>query len=345
MDYSLYFSPFLSAFLIAVSILSLFFFGRKFLPEKRFSARHIHKKGVSRLGGVALIVAFSFALLLDKNLFIPISLQAVLVASSFILLIGVWDDFWELSWRTQLFLQISIVIFIFIAGVRIDYVTNPFGGILELDFGGFFLPGLLLVLFWVVVIMNSMNWIDGVDGLSGGIAFIGAVTIFFLSLKPEVNQPPMAIMSAALGGSLIAFLLFNFYPAKLMAGTSGSMFMGFILAVMAIFAGAKIATTLLVMAVPIIDAGWVVFERLRSGQSVFEADKRHLHHKLLELGWSHRKICLFFYAIMTGISAIALNTRTLGKAIAIILVAVAVGSILFYVNRKVFINRKKPFGI
>ena len=123
--------------------------------------------------------------------------------------------------------------------------------------------------------------------------------------------------------------------AQFLAGTSGSMFMGFILAILAIFAGAKIATTLLVMAVPIIDAFWVIGERIRSKSSIFSADKRHLHYKLMELGWSQKKICIFYYAITTFIAILALNTGAIGKMATFILFGAVMLAMLFFIRNKV----------
>ncbi|KKU55674.1 MAG: Glycosyl transferase family 4 [Candidatus Moranbacteria bacterium GW2011_GWE1_49_15] len=314
---------------------------RRFFPDDRRSGRHVHKAGKLRLGGVAVIIAFVASLLLDESLFIPQSLWGIIAASVLILIVGVWDDIRELNWKYQLFFQFSIAVLVFIMGVRIEYVTNPFGGVFDLEPERLFLPNLLLVAIWIMIFMNSMNWIDGIDGLSGGITLIGATTIFILALKPEVNQPPVGIITAALFGAVLAFLVFNFNPSRIMAGTSGSMFMGFILAVLAIFAGAKIATMLLIMAIPIIDAFWVILERIKNGKSIFEADRNHLHHKLLELGWSQKKICLFFYAVTFVISLIALNTRAIGKFVTILLAAAVMASLLYVINRKVYSVKSK----
>ncbi|EKD58925.1 MAG: glycosyl transferase family 4 [uncultured bacterium] len=219
-------------------------------------------------------------------------------------------------------------------GVRLQYVTNPFGGVFLFEGFSGHVISLFFSTIWIVFIMNAMNWIDGVDGASGGVTFIGAVTIFFLSLRPEVNQPPVAIITSALLGALGAFLFFNFYPAKILAGTSGAIFMGFILAIMAVFAGAKIATTLLVLSIPIIDALWVVSQRYLSGHSIFLPDKKHLHFRLLDAGWSHRSICFFYYAITIIISFIALNTYALGKILAFFLVAIMMLGTYALINTK-----------
>jgi UDP-GlcNAc:undecaprenyl-phosphate GlcNAc-1-phosphate transferase len=185
-----------------------------------------------------------------------------------------------------------------------------------------------------VLLINATNWLDGIDGLSGGVSIISASTILVLSLRSEVNQPPIAIICSIFIGAVLGFLIFNFNPAKIMAGTSGSMFMGFMLAVMAIFAGTKIATALLVMAIPVIDSVWVITERIRKKRSIFRPDKAHLHFKLLDLGWSQKKICFYYYVITVIIAAIALNTRVIGKSITLFLAVLFMTSVSFIINKK-----------
>jgi len=252
-----------------------------------------------------------------------------------LLIIGVWDDFHEISWRIQLFFQVAVAIMVFILGVRIYNITNPiFGGAIGLSSGLGTLFSAILVIIWLVLVINSMNWLDGIDGLSGGITLIGSLTIFFLSLKPEVNQPPVAILAMILAGSVLGFLVFNFNPSRILAGTSGSMFMGFSLAVLAIFSGTKIATALLVLALPIIDLVWVIGERIRQKKSIFKPDRNHLHYKLLELGWSQSKINALFYFITLIMAAIALNTRILGKSITFLAATLLLVLALAVINNK-----------
>lgn len=329
-------SPFLVSFALASIFLALIVFINKkrgFL-NPRVSERHIHSQNISRLGGFSIIVAFIVALLLDKRLVIETPLIAVIMVSAAILILGLIDDFRELSWKAQLFFQIAAVIFLYLMGVKLEYISDPFGGIILFDSAISQIAGFFLVSAWIVFIMNAMNWIDGIDGASGGVALVCALTIFFLSLKPEVNQPPVGIIAAALVGSLLAFLIFNFHPAKIMAGTSGSMFMGFILAALAIFAGAKVATTLLVLAIPALDALWVIFDRLRSGKSIFSADKRHLHFRLLNLGWSQKKICTFYCCITLLVAFLALNTRTGGKILTFLILLSVMTVFLSIVSKK-----------
>ena len=333
----LYLTPFLLACTLSVFLTAVFLWATRHLRwyTRRASRRHIHNKKISRLGGVIIIVAFLATLFLDPHLLFSQTLWGVIVATVGILLIGMWDDFYELDWRTQLFFQIVLVIFLFVIGVRVEYITNPLGGMLILSVGHYLLPSFLFVVAWMLLMMNAMNWLDGVDGLSGGVTVIGALTIFFLSLFPEVHQQPVGIITMALAGAVFGFLIFNFHPARIFAGSAGSLFMGFMLGVLAIFAGTKIATALLVMAIPVMDALWVVCARLRAGKSIFQPDQRHLHFKLLALGWSQRRVALFFYTLTGGIAFIALNTRAIGKSVTILTVGLLMIFVLVYTERKV----------
>jgi len=328
MNFNLYFSPFILSFLISVILTAFLVWLSKKIPA-------LKKRKISRLGGLAIIFSFALAIIIDPNLFIARELWAILIASFLILALGLWDDFRELDWKTQLFFQIAAAVFIFILGVRVECITNPLGGVFFLNIGKYLLPSLFFGIIWIVLLMNSINWLDGLDGLSGGVAFLGALTIFFLSLKPEVNQPPVGIITMALAGAVLGFLIFNFYPARIMAGTAGAWFLGFILAALSIFSGAKIATALLIMAVPIIDAFWVIGERLRAGDPIFRGgDRKHLHFKLQKIGWSPRKIALFFYGVTFFIAVVALNTRSIGKLITIILVAAIMAAALIFISKK-----------
>lgn len=332
-----YLVPFLVSFLITVFLIFLgIYAGKKIKWRGRSTARHIHRAGVARLGGIVMVIAFNLAILLNKDLVISSELYGVMAASLVLLLVGVWDDIKELYWKIQFFFQVALAVMVFIMGVRIYFITNPLtGGILSLDSGMGMVFSIALVIFWIILMINSMNWLDGIDGLSGGISFIGALTIFFLSLRPEVNQPPMAILAMIAAGTALGFLIFNFNPSRILAGTSGSMFMGFILAVLAIFAGAKIATSILVMAIPIIDCVWVIGERIKNKKSIFKPDKAHLHYKLLELGWPQKKIALYFYAVTILIAVAALNTRFIGKTITLLITAAIMAVFLLIISKKI----------
>ncbi|HEX8973913.1 MAG TPA: MraY family glycosyltransferase [Patescibacteria group bacterium] len=337
MPYAFFLKPLAISF-IAASILliaAVLFNRKKTFSETRSSSRHIHIPGTSRFGGVAIILSFLIALIFDGRLVLDSPLIGIFFASILILLFGVFDDIRQLSWQTQLMLQVIAVLPVFLFGIHLQYVSNPFGGVFLLSGSFLNVLGFVLAFLWIMLLMNAMNWVDGVDGVSGGISLIASVAIFILSQRPEVNQPPIGIICMALIGTLAAFLLFNLHPSKILAGSSGAMFMGFILAILAFFAGAKIATTLLVMSVPIIDALWVIWRRWRDKVSIFSADRRHLHFSLLELGWSEFAIALLYWGLTALIAVVALSTKAQGKIVAFTLVLLLMTSFLYFVKRRI----------
>jgi UDP-GlcNAc:undecaprenyl-phosphate GlcNAc-1-phosphate transferase len=338
-----YLIPFLISFLITVaSTAFLMIVAKKIKWHSRKEKRHIHKNGVHRIGGIAMVLAFNIAVILDRNLVISSELYGLMIGTVVLMLVGFWDDIREMYWKFQLFSQIAVAMLIFVAGVRIYYITNPLtGGILKMDMGFWVVLATILVIFWITLVINAVNWLDGVDGLSGGITLISSATIFILSLRPEVNQPPVAIICAIFLGTALGFLIYNFNPARVLAGTSGAMYMGLVLAVLAIFSGTKIATAFLVLAIPITDLMWVIMERIRNGKSIFRPDKSHLHYRLLELGWSQKKIALHYYVLTVFIAVIALNTKFIGKSIALALVVVTMLIIFLVIEKKIAHKHKK----
>lgn len=332
-----YLIPFLDSFSITVVLaLAVIVISKNFHWRGRESQRHIHAPGVSRLGGLVMIVAFNATIFLNRDLFISPELYGFCFGSLILLIVGFLDDLKELYWKIQFFIQVAVAILVFIMGIRIYYITNPFtGGIWKLDSDFGIIISVALVIFWIVLVMNAINWSDGIDGVASGITFITATTILILSFRPEVNQPPMAIICAILMGTILGFLIFNFNPSMIMAGTAGAMFMGFSLAVMSIFSGTKVATATLVLAVPITDFLWVIGERLKNRKSIFLPDKNHLHYKLMELGWSQKKIVGSYWAVTAVIAAVALNTRAIGKGVALFTVVVIMVGILIFVSKKI----------
>jgi UDP-GlcNAc:undecaprenyl-phosphate/decaprenyl-phosphate GlcNAc-1-phosphate transferase len=332
-----YIIPFIIAFMLTVVLtLVILPFGKKLKWNGRTEKRHIHAKGVLRIGGISMVLSFNAALLLSRHLFITPELYSVMISSLILLVIGFIDDIKQVFWKFQLFFQIAAAVFIFIVGVRIYYITNPLtGGLMMMDAGVGIVFSIILVIFWIVLVMNAVNWLDGIDGLSGSISLITAITILLLSFKAEVNQPHIAMISSAFIGVTLAFLVFNFNPSRILAGTSGAMFMGFILSTLAIISGTKIATALLVMVIPIIDLVWVIGERIRKGKSIFQADKNHLHYKLLDLGWSQRKIVAVYIIVTIIIAGIALNTRFIGKSITLLLAVLLMLVVSIMINKKI----------
>jgi UDP-GlcNAc:undecaprenyl-phosphate GlcNAc-1-phosphate transferase len=319
---SLFLLPFLTAFSVSLLLSLLLALPILRHANPRSGGRHQRTRGVSvsRLGGLAIIGAFFFALGVDQHLVMTRPIYGLLAASTFILCFGVIDDFLEIDWKTQVLFQVILGIIAYFANIRIDFVTNPLGGIIDLtQFSG---VSFLVTLAWLILIINAVNWLDGADGLLGGVGSIAAITIFCISLRPEVNQPPMAILTALILGAIGGFLLFNMPPARILAGTTGSLFVGFSLAALAIMAGSKIATTLLVLSLPIIDALLVSFRRIFSGDSVFQPDERHIHFRLLRLGWSPAQIFSMVTLFTAFVAFLSLQTSPLLKVFAFFLLMI-----------------------
>jgi len=342
----LYLKPFLIAFVLSLVLTrALIKFGDKYKLYDKIKKEKIHRKNIARFGGVAIIISFLTAVFLSGDLQFDNLKWGIVASSLLILFFGIFDDLKNLSWKKQLLGQIAVVAIMIYAGLSVDYIANPFGGnefrLDQLQYSIFNIQysvlSSLFILFWIIGFMNVMNWLDGLDGLAGGVGFIGAITLFFLSISHLVNQPPLGIISIALTGAVLGFLFFNFHPAKIFMGTSGSMFLGFTLAVIAIFSGGKIATALLVMGFPILDAVWVTARRIKNKKSPFQGDKSHFHYRLLELGWSQKKAVLFVYLIclMFGISALVF--QSVGKVLALVVLFILMVMVVFGVE----LRRKK----
>jgi len=276
---------------------------------------------IPRFGGIAVIGAFIVGLYLNKYLVFDQTVWAMIIGGIAILIFGVIDDVMKLRWQSQLFAQITVVLLVFIIGVRITSLSNILANIPLLEQFHLSIFSLLFILVWMLVMMNAVNWSDGLDGLSAGVVLIASVAIFIIALKPNVMQPPIAIITSVFAGSILGFLVFNFPPAKIFIGSSGAFFMGFIVAMLAIVAGVKIGTTLLVLIVPLVDAIWVVVERIKKGQSIFKGDKRHLHHRLLDRGWSAYKILTLYYSFTLVCAVLAVITHDIGKIMTILVFA------------------------
>ena len=263
----------------------------------------VWKSKFKRWGGVVLVLVFVFLVLVHRELELTRQLQGVLIGSLFILGFGWWDDWRNLSWRKQLLGQIFLVIVLLFFGFQIDYLNGIYDFGLRLDkifLGGVSVLSAVFIFFWVIGSINAMNWLDGVDSSLGVVALFGGLSIGFVSLLPEVNQPAIAILVSIFLGTVVGFLLFNLPPAKVEAGTVGSYFVGFVLASLAIMAGSKIVTMMIVLILPLMDFGLVIFDRWRRGVSIFQKDHSHLHYRLRSLGWSDLKIFLI-YGIFLGI--------------------------------------------
>ncbi len=262
---------------------------------------------LKRSGGISIILPLVLLILFNPEIEFTLALKGLSFGMLFILLFGIFDDILNLSWKIQLSFQILLVsLLVLYFGFSVNYFVGPFEKVIRLDdfgldFFGYevFFFSFLFILFWFLSVMNSINWIDGINGLSGLVGMLGGVSLLCISLTRDVNQPAIAILAIIFIGAVLGFWWNNFPKGNIEAGTSGSYAMGFFLAVTAIMAGTKIATALIVLVIPLIDAVHVIYERWRNKLPVTKRDKRHLHYKLREIGWSDSKIVLVYFLFIS----------------------------------------------
>ena len=343
------FAPILAVFLIAVLLaLVITPVVRRVVLRldvvDRPEARRVNTSPVPRAGGLAiaaafLIVATGFIALNDTADWVPTpltlssgDLAALLIGGALAAAIGAIDDLFDLRARWQLVGQVALALFAVALGIGVEFIANPFGGALR--FNPLFSVG--FTVFWIVGMINSINWIDGLDGLSTGISLIAAVVLGVISLTTQVGQPLIAVLCFALAGALLGFLRWNFHPATIFAGTSGVQFVGYSLAVLSILGSAKVAVALLVLGVPIIDTFWIIVRRLLDRRSPFSPDRSHIHHRLLDLGLSHRDTVLVIYGICAALGVIALLLSETTQLYAFLGVFLVSGLILFGPTRGAF---------
>ena len=290
-------------------------------PKKHKHPAILHTKIIPRAGGLAIGVGIILAILF----FIPINKQIVgiIIGSIIAIIVGVLDDKYDLNPYLRFFSNFLIAIIVVLSGIGISFITNPFGGVFRLDeliirfdlFG----PHSIIVLadmfaiLWIVWVMNMLNWSKGVDGQLAGIAAVGFIVLGVTSLRFAENDPSQTIVA------LLAFIA---------AGAS----LGFLIAVLSIMSGAKVAIAVLAMAVPLLDGLFAIVRRLLMKKSPFWGDKRHLHHHLMRLGWGHRKISLFYWTVCAILGLIALTTSGVEKLFAGLLVFCAIIAAILWIN-------------
>jgi UDP-GlcNAc:undecaprenyl-phosphate/decaprenyl-phosphate GlcNAc-1-phosphate transferase len=260
----------------------------------------------------------------------PAELAALLAGGALATLLGVLDDTFQLRARWQLLGQLAVALIAVVAGITVTTVQNPFGSS-GIPLAEPFALGFTLL--WIVGMINSINFIDGLDGLSSGIALIAAVTLGLLSFTTTSPQPFVGLLCFTLAGSLLGFLRWNFHPASIFIGTSGVMFVGYTLAVLAILGSAKVAVALLVLGVPIIDTFWIIVRRVATGRSPFTPDRGHIHHRLLDLGLSHGQTVLVIYAICIGLAVLSFVLSGTEQFYAFLGLVVVSGLLLFVLTR------------
>ncbi len=314
---------------------------RKYNIADHPSERRINTKPVPRAGGLA--VAGAFALI--GTLLVIFSAQlglsagsgsaeltsdgaaALLLGTVFAGVIGLIDDRYDLRARWQIIGQFLIALIPIAFGLRITFISNPLGA------GDLLFPDAIalgVTIFWTLGMQNSMNFIDGLDGLSGGISLFAAVTLGVIALP---TSPLLAALSFTLAGALAGFLRFNFYPASIYMGTSGILAVAYALAVLALLGTAKVAAALLILGVPIIDALFVIVGRIAAGRSPYTPDDSHIHRRLLSYGFSHRGSVLVLYALTAALSILALLLTGSATLYAFMGLLVVLGGVVAYLSR------------
>lgn len=315
---------FLISFLFTPLVIK-FFYSRHWLEDPREkqskSGNATALKVLPRGGGLPIF----FSLLISSLFFLPLDkhLLGILLASFFTLTIGLIDDVKDISPFFRLFTNFIAALIVVASGIGIAYISNPFGGVInlsqpQLNFNFFGTHSIwiladLLAVFWIVWCMNFVGWSSGVEGQLPGFVSISAIFIGILGLRysTDTTQWPVIILAFIVAGAYLGFLPFNFYPQKIMPGYSGKSLAGLLLAVLSILSGAKLATLIFLLGIPMLDAFFVIFYRLLHHKSPFRSDNNHLHHQLLKMGWGRRRISLFYWflTLSFGILSLFLNSQ------------------------------------
>ena len=333
-----YFVPFLIALIVAYVLTP----GVKKLAIKvgavdKPNARKVHTHAIPRLGGLAIYVGFMAAVLFC----VPVrhELLGLLLGCTAIVALGMWDDICNIPAKVKLVGQIVAACIPIAFGIQIEWLTNPFGTLIVLPE----LVAIPVTIFWIIGFTNTVNLIDGLDGLAAGVSFIASVSMFLLAYTMNQYLPAMIIV--AMAGAALGFLQYNFNPAKIFMGDTGSMLLGYTMAVAAVLGLVKTAATialvvpLIALGLPILDTLFAIIRRKMSGVPIFQPDKGHLHHRLLALGMSQKQavLIMYFVSIVLGIVALFVANVSYQTGIATVLVVLAV---IIYTAKRLGILQK-----
>lgn len=331
-------------------------------PKKHKHPAILHKKIVPRAGGLPVFLGF----LIATALVLPFSqkLVGIVLGGLILVIVGIIDDKHDLKNIYKLLAQVAAALVVVGSGIGINFITNPLfalgsfgsglGEVIRLDnlrivfdfFGTHSIVVFadLFALFWIVWVINMVNFSAGVDGQMPGIVFVTLMVIFAASLRfwqTDPNQVIVSQLSLIGAGATLGFLVYNLYPAKIFPGDSGSYFLGFLIAVIAILSGAKVGTAILVMAIPLVDGVFTIIRRMAAGKSPFLGDRKHLHHRLLELGWGQRRIALFYWLLCAILGAIALLLPARDKLFTGVVAAIILVGGLLWLNSNLHLRDRQ----
>ncbi|MBP8974846.1 MAG: undecaprenyl/decaprenyl-phosphate alpha-N-acetylglucosaminyl 1-phosphate transferase [Anaerolineae bacterium] len=301
--------------------------------------RHMHPHVMAKSGGMALYFAFTFTAILAQ--FLPVErtddkeiirLTGLLLGGAFLFLFGLLDDKRELSALPQYIAQLLAAAIAVVFLIFIESFNNPLTGERTPEWP--YIVTVTLTLFWLGFMMNTVNWLDGLDGLAAGVCAVAALMIF-IHAAFRLDQVSVSLLALALFGAALGFLPYNFPPARVFMGSNGALFLGYTIGVLGIIGGAKMATVLLVMGLPLLDVVWQIVRRVRAGRNPTEGDRGHVHYRLLDAGISPRQIVLGYYVFCAFFGGIALVTASrLFKLIALIVMAAIIGGGFVALSRR-----------
>jgi len=301
--------------LIFTPITRNYFISKGWIEQPKIKQKKTHNAtaltAVPRGGGLPIFISVT----LTSLIFLPLdkSLIAIICASLITLVVGLSDDVYDISPKTRLIFNFVVATIIVAFGIGIFYLSNPFGGIIDLRSPGVIsIISSIIAVLWIVWCMNITGWSAGIEGQLPGFVSTSAIIIGILGLRfsQDSTQWPVIILAASVAGAFLGFLPFNFFPQSIMPGYSGKSLAGFYLAVLSILSGAKVATLILLLGIPMMDAIWAIIRRLKAGKPIYLGDGQHLHHQLLKSGWSRRQIAIFYtlVSLLIGILSLFLNS-------------------------------------
>lgn len=331
-----FFIPFVLSLALTPAV--IFFAKRKRILDFPEYPKKLHTKPVPLLGGLAVYIAFFLTLIgavvygfIIDSVITPWHIIALVLGGSIIMAGGYLDDVYNLKPKRQLIFTVTAALVAILFGIQVRFVTHPFGGVIHFSQ----VAGVLITFLWLLGMMYTTKFLDGLDGLVSGVSVIGSIIIFIVSMFWDVRHSGTSLMALMLAGASLGFLAYNFYPAKIFLGEGGSVLIGYLLGILSIISGSKIATAFLIMGFPIIDTAWVIIQRMRRGISPAMGDRTHFHFSLLDLGLSPTKAVLLLYGmtLVFGFLSIFFNTKS--KIIAIILLIISATIVI----RKYYIKR------
>jgi UDP-GlcNAc:undecaprenyl-phosphate GlcNAc-1-phosphate transferase len=312
--------------------------------NKRKHPAHTHQGIIPRAGGIPIYLS----ILLTTLIFLPLNkiLVGILIGSFFILIMGIADDYFDLSPYLRFFLNLLTVTVVISFGLGIPYISHPLGGVIRLDtmvikfaFWGehkFLLLANLFSIFWITALMNFVNWSKGVDGQMPGFVSIASLFLGILAYRfvaHDISIQVVVLLCFIVAAAFAGFLPWNFYPQKIMPGYGGGALAGFFLGVLSILSWGKLGTLMLVLSIPLTDAIYVILRRLTNFKSPFVGDAGHFHHRLLKIGWGRRRIAVFYWLVSFLFGLASLFFHGIKKVLLLLIVIISLAVFIGITNR------------